>query len=60
MFVKMDVFDVKTNPKKESKRSRAPKTDFVDQTQTGRGRSEAKHAGVKKFSSFIWTFMVAP
>ena len=26
--------------------------------QTGRSRSEAKNAGVKTLSSFIWTFMV--
>ena len=57
-FIKMDVFDVNKNLNKGSKRSRAPKTDLVDQKQTGRGRSEAKNAGVKRFSSFIWTFMV--
>ena len=58
MFVKFDVFDVKKHITKGSKRSRAPKTDLFDQKQTGRGRSEAKNTGVKKFSSFIWTFMV--
>ena len=54
----MDVFDVNKKVKKGTKRSRASKTDFVDQKQTGRGRSDAKNAGVKKFASFTWTFMV--
>ena len=60
MLVKTDVFDVNEKVKKgiTRKRSRAPNTDLFDKKQTGRGRSEAKHAGVKKFSSFIWTLMV--
>ena len=56
--VKTDVFDVNKKVKKGQKMSRAPKTDVVGQKRTGRGRSEAKHAGVKKLSSFILTFMV--
>ena len=64
MLVKMDVFDVNKRvkkgggeKKKETKKSRGPKTDFVGRKQTGRGRSEAKNAGVETFS-FIWTLMV--
>ena len=57
MFVKTDVFDVTQKVKNSTKRSRAPKTDFVGQKQTGRARSEVKNTGVKKFSAFIWTFM---
>ena len=58
ILVKTDVFDVKQKVKTCQKRSGAPKTDLFDHKQTGRGRYEAKHAGVKKLSSFIWTFMV--
>ena len=43
---------------KGTKRSRTAKTDFVEQKQTERARSETKKAGVKKLSSFRWTFMV--
>ena len=58
MLLKTDVFDVQQNAKKCQKRSIGPKTDLFGQKQTGRGRSEAKTAGVKKFLSFIWTLVV--
>ena len=58
MLVKLDVFGVEKHVKEGTKRSSGPKTDFVGQQQTGRGRYEAETAGVKKFSSFIWTLMV--
>ena len=58
MLVKTDVVGVNKKVNKCPKRSGGPNTDFVDQKQTGRARSETKHAGVKKFSSFIWTVMV--
>ena len=48
LFVKTDVFDVNTKDTKGTKRSSGLKTDFVDQTKTGRGRAETEHAGVKK------------
>ena len=46
----MYVFDVNKKVKKTVPKGpdRAPKTDLYDQKQTGRGRSEAKNAGVKK------------
>ena len=58
MLVKIDVFDGKQKSKNGTKRSRGPTTDFLDQKQTGGARAETKSAGVKTFSSFIWTFMV--
>ena len=54
----MDVFDVNAKVKNGQKWSRTPKTDLFDQKLTGRGRYEAEIAGVKKFSSFMGTFMV--
>ena len=54
----MDVVDVNQKVKKGTKRSSGPKKDLFGQTKTGRGRAETKHAGVKKFSSFIWTLVV--
>ena len=56
--VKIDVFDVKQKVKTDQKRSSGPKTNLFDEKQTGRGRSETNNAGVKKLSSFIWTFMM--
>ena len=41
------------------KQVQRPQHRFVGQKTTGRGRDETKHAGVKKLSSFIWTFMVS-
>ena len=58
MLAKTDVFDVKQRVKKGQRRSRAPKTDLFCKKQTERGRYEAKNAGAKKLSSFIWTLMV--
>ena len=48
MFVNTDVFGVNTKVKKSTKRSIGPKTNLFDRTQTGRGRSEANNAGIKK------------
>ena len=41
-----------------TKRSNGPKTDFLGQTKREVGRADLKNAGVKKFSSFIWTLVV--
>ena len=59
MLVKTDVFDVKQKVQKGTKRSNSPKTDFVGQTNREGGRADLKNAGVKTFSSFIWTLVVS-
>ena len=43
---------------KRSKKVQRPQHRFVDQQKRGGGRAETKNAGVKKFSSFIWTLVV--
>ena len=43
---------------KGTKRSSGPKTDLLGQNKREGGRAETKNAGVKKFSSFIWTLVV--
>ena len=58
MYVKTDVFGVKKGVQKGTKRSSGPKTDFVGQQKRGAGRLDTKNAGVKKFSSFVWTLVV--
>ena len=58
MFVKMDVFEVNKKVKKGTQRSSGPKTDLLDKQKRGGGRADLKNAGVKKFSSFIWTLVV--
>ena len=59
MFGKTEVCAVSESSKTNEKGLQPLKTHFVYQKQTGRGRSEAKNARVKQFSSFIWTFMIA-
>ena len=58
IYVKIDVFGSSKGVKKVPKRSSGPKTDFLGQTKRGGGRADTKNAGVKKFSSFIWTLVV--
>ena len=62
LLAKTDNFDVQKNVKKRSRKVKKgpepPKIDFVCQQQTGKVGYEAKNAGVQKFSSFIWTFVV--
>ena len=53
MLVKTDVFGVN----KSTKRSSGPNIDVLGQTKRGGGRAETKNAGVKKFSSVIWTLV---
>ena len=58
MLVKTDAFGVNKKVQKGTKRSSGPKTDLLGQTKRGGGRADLKNAGVKKFSSFIWTLVV--
>ena len=58
MFVKIDVFGVNKKVQKGTKRSSGPKTNLLGQNKREGGRAETKNAGVKKFSSFIWTLVV--
>ena len=52
-------FDVKQRSKKVQKDpASGPKTDLLGQHKREGGRAETKNAGVKKFSSFIWTLVV--
>ena len=43
---------------KGTKRSSGPKTNFFGKNKRGGGRADLQHAGVKTFSSFIWTLVV--
>ena len=58
MFVKIDVFGVNKKVQKGTKTSNGPKTDLFGQNKRGGGRADLTNAGVKKFSSFIWTLVV--
>ena len=58
MLVKTDVCYVKQKVQKCIKRSSGPNTDLFGQHIRGGGRADLKNAGVKKFSSFIWTLVV--
>ena len=58
MFVKIDVFGVKQKVQKGTKRSSGPKTDLFGKNKRRGGRADLKNAGVKTFSSFVWTLVV--
>ena len=57
-MVKLNVFGVKQKVQKGTKRSSGPKTDLLGQNKRGGDRADLKNAGVKKFSSLIWTLVV--
>ena len=57
MLVNIDVFGVKKGSEKY-KKVQWPQNRCVGSKERGGGRADLKHAGVKKFSSFIWTLVV--
>ena len=57
IFIKSDVFGVTSKSKNVQKGPAAPTPFFCKNKREG-GRAETKNAGVKKFSSFIWTLVV--
>ena len=60
-MVKINVFWVKKKVPKGAKRykkAQRPQNRLVGSTKKRRGRADLKNAGVKKFSSFIWTLVV--
>ena len=57
-FQKSTFLGVKKKVRKGTNRSIGPNTGFLGQNKREGGRAETENAGVKKFSSFIWTFVV--